>query len=89
MALKCWINKNDRLIENVESDRFRRTLRFDLFDRDFLALAKSWVDMNGRPELSISTGGFDIVVSSEDLSVTGALVAEHFESLLLKYLPEL
>jgi hypothetical protein len=45
--------------------------------------------MNGRPELSISTGGFDIVVSSEDLSVTGALVAEHFESLLLKYLPEL
>jgi len=89
MALKCWINKNDRLIVNVESDRFRRTLRFDLFDRDFLVLAKSWVDMDGRPELSISTGEFDIVVTSEDLSVAGALVAEYFESLLLKYLPEL
>ncbi|MBG0786635.1 MAG: hypothetical protein H0S79_16180 [Anaerolineaceae bacterium] len=80
MSLKCWINKNDRLIVNVESDRFRRTLRFDLFDREFLALAKCWVDMDGRPELSISTGGFDIVVSSEDRSVAGALVAEHFES---------
>jgi len=89
VAFKCWINKNDRLIIKVESDGFRRTLQYDLFDRDFLVLAKSWVDMDGRPELSISTGGFDIVVSSEDLSVAGALVAEHFESLLLKYLPEL
>jgi hypothetical protein len=45
--------------------------------------------MDGRPELSISTGEFDIVVTSEDLSAAGALVAEYFESLLLKYLPEL
>jgi hypothetical protein len=89
MALKCWINHKDRLIVKVENDRFRRTLRFDLFDRDFLVLAKSWIDMDGRPELRISTGGYDIVISSEDLSTAGGMVAEYFESLLLKYLPEL
>jgi hypothetical protein len=89
MALKCWINHKDRLIVKVENDRFRRTLRFDLFDRDFLVLAKSWIDMDGRPELRFSTGGYDIVISSEDLSTAGVMVAEYFESLLLKYLPEL
>ncbi len=89
MALKCWINHKDCLIVKVENDRFRRTLRFDLFDRDFLVLAKSWIDMDGRPELRISAGGYDIVISSEDLSTAGAMVAEYFESLLLKYLPKL
>ncbi|MDY6868766.1 MAG: hypothetical protein SVT56_12855 [Chloroflexota bacterium] len=89
MALKCWINNKDRLIVKVENDRFRRTLHFDLFDPDFLVLAKSWIDMEGRPELRISTGGYDIVISSEDLSTAGVMVAEYFESLLLKYLPEL
>lgn len=89
MALKCWINNKDHLIIKVECNEFRRTLRFDLFDRDFLVMAKSWIVRDGSPELRISTGGYDIVISSEDLSTTGKEVSEYFESLLLKYLPEL
>lgn len=89
MALKCWINYKNHLIIKVECNGFRRTLRFDLFDQDFLVMAKSWIVRDGIPELRISTGGYDIVISSEDLSTAGEEVSKYFESLLLKYLPEL